>query len=37
MQFNFTEIFQHMGAPAMAVAAILLVMGNDRHRPRRRL
>jgi len=27
MQFSFTEIFQHMGVPAMVVAAILLVMG----------
>jgi len=27
MQFSLTEIFQHMGAPAMVVAAVLLVMG----------
>jgi biopolymer transport protein ExbB len=27
MSFSFTDIFQHMGVPAMIVAAILVVMG----------
>jgi len=27
MSFSFTEIFQHMGVPAMIVAAILVIMG----------
>ena len=27
MQFSLTEIFQHMGVPAMVVAAILVIMG----------
>jgi biopolymer transport protein ExbB len=27
MQFNFIEIFQHMGVPAMVVAAVLVTMG----------
>ncbi|HUI28078.1 MAG TPA: MotA/TolQ/ExbB proton channel family protein [Candidatus Kryptonia bacterium] len=27
MQFSFTEIFQHMGVPAMVVATVLVIMG----------
>jgi biopolymer transport protein ExbB len=27
MQFSFTEIFQHMGVPAMVVASVLIIMG----------
>jgi biopolymer transport protein ExbB len=27
MQFSFTEMFEHMGVPAMIVAGVLLVMG----------
>jgi len=27
MQFSFTEVFQHMGIPALAVASVLAIMG----------